>query len=929
LLQPHLGCDVRQAIFGLGATDEELRQTWLAQPALFTLEYALACLLMSWGIAPAAMIGHSIGEYVAACLSGVFSLEDALAIVAVRGKLMQQTESGAMVATDLPEREVRQLLPAGVDVAAVNGPAQTVLSGREPDIARLEELLLARGASSVRLRTSHAFHSATMDPILDEFRAQLQVVKLRPPTVPYISNLTGTWQTARAAVADYWVEHLRQSVKFGDGCHELVRNGHLTFVEVGPGPALSKLAQQFLRATPNGTAFHVGLTQNSLADGLGKLWTCGVPISWPKYFSGERRCRVPLPPYPFEWQRYDIEPAAASPAVPALTKNPNPMMWFYLPAWRQTRPQLNVPDSGSYLFFLDPSGLGTSVAESLGPAGTRLILVEPGEAFHQMDERSFRIRPEEPGDYLTLFEALRQAGTLPEQILHFWNVDSRPSAPGKGFYSLLHLAQALAMTSQPMRVNVISTGVHSVIGNEAIDALKATLLGPCRVAPHEQPSIYWRNIDVEWPGTDATRQVIGECAADSLEPVVAYRASTRWTETIEPAPLPPNSRHGSLLRSGGTYLITGGMGGIGLTIAEYLAREYRARLALVGRSPLAEDSPKRQKLAALESDGAEVLTFAADVADMEQMRQVLNQVQERFGALNGVIHSAGIAGGGMIQIKERTVAQAVLSPKVEGTLTLDALLRDVKLDFFAVFSSLTALLGGFGQVDYCAANSFLDAYARSQKARRDRVTVSINWDAWDEVGMAVNTALPAEMEAHRAQVLKDAIHPKEGAEVFHWALESGLPTISVSTVYLPWRVEQSRIAMWAQIGSSAAPPTPSMAERHPRPQIRTDFIPPETEMENMIAKIWQDLLGLEQVGVRDNFLELGGHSLLATQMASRMRSSLGVEISVRKIFELPTIAELAKMVDTTMTESDEVSRMIAMVEQMSEEQVKTELERTE
>jgi acyl carrier protein len=283
----------------------------------------------------------------------------------------------------------------------------------------------------------------------------------------------------------------------------------------------------------------------------------------------------------------------------------------------------------------------------------------------------------------------------------------------------------------------------------------------------------------------------------------------------------------------------------------------------------------------------------------------------------------------MIQIKERTVAQAVLSPKVEGTLTLDALLRDVKLDFFAVFSSLTALLGGFGQVDYCAANSFLDAYARSQKARRDRVTVSINWDAWGEVGMAVNTALPAEMEAHRAQVLKDAIHPKEGAEVFHWALESGLPTISVSTVYLPWRVEQSRIAMWAQIGSSAAPPTPSMAERHPRPQIRTDFIPPETEMENMIAKIWQDLLGLEQVGVRDNFLELGGHSLLATQMASRMRSSLGVEISVRKIFELPTIAELAKMVDTTMTESDEVSRMIAMVEQMSEEQVKTELERTE
>src|SRR5215472_9835206 len=351
-----------------------------------------------------------------------------------------------------------------------------------------------------------------------------------------------------------------------------------------------------------------------------------------------------------------------------------------------------------------------------------------------------------------MIEALVSADAWPEQILHFWNVPPTTGTPGSGFYPLFHFTQALAVRPETVSMLVVSSGVHAVRGDEAIHPEKAGLLGLCRVAPHEHPNQRWRNVDVEWPGTDVVLQVLAEAASVLPEPVAAYRGRRRLVETMEPVPLPPGPHATSILRREGVYLITGGLGGIGLAIAEYLAKEYCARLVLIGRSPVREDSPKSQKIAAMEEAGADVLVCVADVANLDQMREVFAYVQDRFGPVNGVIHSAGVAGGGMIQVKERPTAEAVLAPKVAGTLTLHALFEDTKLDFFVTCSSLTSLLGGFGQVDYCAANAFLDAFAQHESSRRDRKTLTINWDAWAEVGMAVNTALPPEMEAYRAEV---------------------------------------------------------------------------------------------------------------------------------------------------------------------------------
>jgi NAD(P)-dependent dehydrogenase (short-subunit alcohol dehydrogenase family) len=324
-------------------------------------------------------------------------------------------------------------------------------------------------------------------------------------------------------------------------------------------------------------------------------------------------------------------------------------------------------------------------------------------------------------------------------------------------------------------------------------------------------------------------------------------------------------------------------------------------------------------IAAMEQAGAEVLVCSADVADAAQMRDVLAHARDRFGPLNGVIHSAGVAGGGMIQVKSRDAAERVLAPKVTGTRTLLRLLEGETLDFVALCASLASVLGGLGQVDYCGANAFLDALAY-ETTPASRRTIAIDWDTWAEVGMAVTTELPRDFEAYRAQALQNAIRPDEGVEAFLRALDSGLPRVAVSTVPLASRVEQVR----APIPPSQEP-APAM-DRRARPELANAFVAVRTGTEQRVLEIWRDLLGLEDIGVDDNFLDLGGHSLLATQLVSRVRATMHLDITVRTIFDAPTIATLAAVLDTMRSDPDELLRMIEQVEQMTDEQVRSQLE---
>ncbi len=377
-LAPRLGCDLRSLLYPAGGEAEAaavLRQTRFAQPALFAVEHALARLWLSWGVTPAAMIGHSLGEYVAACLAGVLSLEDALDLVAARGELMQELPPGAMLSVDLPEAEIAPELQGGLALAAVNGPGFCVVAGPDEEIALLERRLAARGAVARRLHTSHAFHSAQMEPVLRPFAERVARVALRAPAIPYLSNLTGTWITAgQATDPAYWVRHLRETVRFGPGLERLLADAPegLTLLEVGPGRALGELARPLIAPRlGHDVVASMRHPREEEADGavllrsLGRLWLAGAEIDWGAFHAGEVRRRIPLPTYPFQRRRYWIErrtpPAASAPApvlsppapLPAGHERPD-LSTLWVAPWSATERRL----AGIWQELLGIAGIG-------------------------------------------------------------------------------------------------------------------------------------------------------------------------------------------------------------------------------------------------------------------------------------------------------------------------------------------------------------------------------------------------------------------------------------------------------------------------------------------------------------------------------------------------------------------------------------------
>ncbi|HEX8351629.1 MAG TPA: type I polyketide synthase, partial [Pyrinomonadaceae bacterium] len=516
LLKPHLGTDLRGLNFPPEERAEEaareLEQTAFAQPALFVTEYALARLWMSWGVKPAAMLGHSIGEYVAACLAGVFSLEDALRLVAARGRLMQSMPGGAMLAVQSGEEELRPRLGERLSLAAVNGPAACVVSGTREAVEALEAALSEQGVAHTRLHTSHAFHSAMMEPILDEFAAAVGRCELRPPTLPFVSNLTGGWiEESQATDPRYWSRHLREAVRFGDGVKTLLGEPERVLLEVGPGRALSTLARragEHVSAVPS--LPHPRDKQPEMASllgALGRLWMAGVEVDWQSSHAPARRRRVPLPGYPFEGQRHWIKAEAKA---AGLDKS-DPAGWLYVPAWR--RSVLPFPGEGdgaasAWLLFGNDGPFSAKLAEHLRSRGVELVTARAGEGLAQPSEDDYVLNPRRREDYEGLFRELQARGRFPQVVVHAWNVtgdvgegaraEPWEDARCRAFDSLLFTAQALELVSPDaaVRIGILSDEMQKVCGERALRPEKSLLLGPLKVIPQEFPNLRCQSIDL-------------------------------------------------------------------------------------------------------------------------------------------------------------------------------------------------------------------------------------------------------------------------------------------------------------------------------------------------------------------------------------------------------------------------------------------------
>ncbi|MGZ4135685.1 MAG: SDR family NAD(P)-dependent oxidoreductase, partial [Tumebacillaceae bacterium] len=634
--------------------------------------------------------------------------------------------------------------------------------------------------------------------------------------------------------------------------------------------------------------------------------------------------------YPFERQRFWINPSSAG-EVGQMQTTPQAASStqmgqivrdireaFYTPVWKQAplptaRNVEQEVEANRYLVFTDACGLGDLLVESLKQQGHEVTTVAASDSFAKTGAEAYEINPHARGDYEELVSRLVADQRVPQTILHLWSVtDDEAEQTGSayfadlqvlGYTSLLSLTQALGKqgVTDALTIWALSTQLHELGGWEAQVPEKATLLGASVVIPQEYPNIRCHALDLSLPrmGThqaDMLRdQLLAEFRTQATDRVIAYRGRGRWVQTVEPqAHVAAETEQSTHLRENGVYLIAGGFGKMGQMHAETLAKHVQAKLVLTTRHAMparheweslqsasgvdvANDATLRriEFVRKLEALGAEVLTVQADVTDRDHMQAAVQAAYDRFGALHGVIFAAGNADpDGFTAIAETGVAESEthFESRVHGLYVLSDVLQGRELDFTLLVSSLASVLGGVGFVAPCASHLFMDAFAhlKSRAGQTPWITVNFEQMTTEEVGIALQQAL---------------VH------------QSGVQLI-VSKQDLNSRLDQ--LARLQATAMQATHATNGATSVHPRPNLHNPYVPPTNELEELLAEIMQDLLGIDQVGIHDNFFHLGGNSLLGTQVVTRIRTTLQVDVPLRVLFEANTVYDLGLIVEDIM-----------------------------
>ncbi|MEV5880545.1 beta-ketoacyl synthase N-terminal-like domain-containing protein [Streptomyces sp. NPDC052101] len=941
LLRPHLGLDLRDALYprlrGYEGEPHDLSRTRLVQPTLFATELALARQWMAWGIQPSALIGHSIGEYVAATLAGVFALPDALRVVAERGRLVDELPAGVMTAVMTSPAELASYMAEGVDLAAVNEPAVCTVAGTREAMRTLTAKLTADGVPHRKVATSHAFHSAMMDAAVQPLTELVRQVELHRPRIPFLSNRTGTWiRDEEATDPAYWGAHLRDTVRFADGVATALAEGDQVFVEVGPGHTLATFTRRHpdretgvpvVTSAARGKDPDADVTAVNAA--LGRLWAVGLTPDWPGYYAGRGRRKAPLPTYPFEGTRYWIEPGSGTltgSGTPAVRKLPLDE-WFSTPVWRPAVGTLDTdpaPLADPVLLFADAEGTAARLA---GLAFTgEVITVAAGETYAR-DGAAFTVRPDSEEDHSRLVGELLAEDRLPGRVVHAWSTAALPAERGiprfeqaqrNGLYSLIALVKALGAhnVTRPLHLDLISAGAYAVSPAEPEPAAELVSLAvAARVIGQEHGNIGARHFDLPAVVDERSLRTLAAEIATVRRPelAVTLRGAGRWIADLEPVRADWSADARSRLREEGVYLITGGLGEIGSTIARWLHEQTRARLALLTREPLPrrdtwdawlaghepddETALRITRLRELEALGAELLLVHADVADADALGAAADRVQEHFGALHGVIHAAGLPG----ERWDRAITSASVEqcqwhfvPKAHGQIALEQVLADRPVDFCLMLSSLAGVLGGLRLLAYGAANHFMDAAAERANRGLDRtVWISAAWDVWQhhQDEKRAISAIGRSMD-------DKAIQPDEGLEAVRRLLSlRDVSHAAVSTWDIGHRLDQ-----WVRDERLARPSSGATALAE---ELGTDA---GTDLTEQVLRLIRDALGSAEIPADGDIFEFGGDSLLIVRLLSNVRELYAIEVPLADVLVEATPRALAALVGRRLDEREEAEQ---------------------
>ncbi|MEU4996255.1 type I polyketide synthase, partial [Streptomyces sp. NPDC021622] len=754
------GPEVREVLFGEDA--DALNETGVTQPALFAVEVALFRLLQSWGVRPDVLAGHSIGELAAAHVAGVWSLSDAVKVVSARGALMQALPSGgAMVAIQATEAEVASDLPETVGIAAVNGPNSVVVSGVTADVEAVAERWREAGRKVSRLKVSHAFHSPLMDPMLDDFRRVLEAVSYEAPSIPIVSTLTGVRaSTEELASAEYWVRHVRESVRFADAVGTLVDDEVTTFVEVGPGGTLSALGQE---SAPD--AGFVPLLRNDRPEAVaattaaGQLHVRGVRVDWEVFFAGRSARRVDLPTYAFQRERYWLDAPSADMEVELLSPvearfwgvvedgdiadlartldvssdAPLSAVLPRLSAWRKEQQGRSTVDGWRYGVEWRSVAAGSGRLD-----GVWLVVAPVGEERAEWvggaltrngadDVHVLHVDPE-VADWA---EQLVGLSALSGVVSLLGLADAGDSAVPAGVAATVGLLQALGEADVPLWC--LTSGAVSAGADDAVAGFEQSMLwGLGRVAALEQPGRWGGLVDLPEAQDETTGDLLASVLAEpNGEDQIALRGGGILGRRLVHAPMSTNTL-GAGWAPSGTVLVTGGLGALGGHVSRWLAGNGAEHVVLVSRRGRAAAGAAELETELVEL-GARVTFAACDMADRESVAELL----ESIPSLTAVVHAAGIERSGVLaDLDPADLGEFgdVLSAKVDGARNLHELLGDRQLDAFVLFSSIAGVWGSGGQGAYAAANAYLDALAGHRRAAGLPAT-AVAWGPWGGGGM--------------------------------------------------------------------------------------------------------------------------------------------------------------------------------------------------
>jgi acyl transferase domain-containing protein/D-arabinose 1-dehydrogenase-like Zn-dependent alcohol dehydrogenase/acyl carrier protein len=935
-------------IFGTGDADsaqaaETLQQTRYAQPAIFAVEMGLARLWQSWGLEPDVVLGHSVGQYAAACVAGVFSLEDGARLLAERGRLFGDLPAGGRMsaifaAPDRVERLVDEF--PTLSVAAFNG-ANTVLSGPGTDLEQAVTRLSADGVRCEWLDTSHAFHSALLDPALDEFEAYASRFEFASPQRILVCNRTGA-ALGRNAKLDgaYWRRHSRQPVEFAKGVATLAELGCTLLLEVGPQPVLTATA---LRAWPEPATAPKAIAslRRNVADNrqitealagayvAGHLPEFGAVVPQPAH-------KVNLPTYPFEHRQYwfnDNQGAPIRTPVAERTSRTDAVglledgrideltalldgdqatadvLRKFAAQHNRQRSVQSLTDA-RYAVHWEKSALA-----SPAPAGkfTWLVIGDDAQTaavVNALDAGGHPYRvlplPASDADEDRLTGELRNADESMLRILHVAASDS-DSASMRSLLRMQHsilggtqrLFRAGAAAQLRVPIWVVTRGAQRVIDSDRVSPEQSSLWGFCRAAALEYPQVWGGVADLSGSGAEDWSPLIAQVAAASPgEDQIALRGTTVYVPRLVRRSGQPKPEQ-LQLRSDATYLVSGGLGAIGLEIAEYLAAHGANYLVLTSRRT-PDDAAQRRITALGDSYGCTVRVISADVANPHDVARVMAEVRAQLPALAGVVHAAGENGTTALATLESAEVDRVFAGKVWGAWYLSEAVSDLPLDFFLSTSSISSVWGSFGQSAYSAANAFLDGL--TWRLREQGIpAVSVNFGPWS-AGMADADAR-AQLELRGVQTLSPADALAGMADVIVSAGSDGPPQAVVARIdwarFLPIYLQAGRRALLSEVAREVPDSSPAPGASGSTALVDQLTAAPVQQRRKLVLNYLRDAVAAvtrvdaSEIREEAGFFDLGMDSLMAIELRRRLEQGVGKELPATLAMDYPRLSDVA------------------------------------